>query len=192
MNVDGVEPPPAPPVVEPLRRRATKVTFTASAEFREKLDRLAALMRPSVLRWRFSGGPRCRRHGELERLEAKRFAETRTPRKSLEETDTSASSRYIPAAVRRVVRKRDRVDARSWIDRDDAARRVEVWSSTTTTPLAAAATAVQRMSDFYVRTMPISPSGITAKKSWISIGGTAVVCPSPRLSMVPATIPWFS
>jgi hypothetical protein len=44
---------------------------------------------------------------KLERLEAKRFAETKKPRKSLEATDTSASSRYMPAAVKRVVRKRD-------------------------------------------------------------------------------------
>jgi hypothetical protein len=44
---------------------------------------------------------------KLERLEAKRFGKTDAPRKSLEETDTSASSRYIPAAVRRAVRERD-------------------------------------------------------------------------------------
>jgi hypothetical protein len=44
---------------------------------------------------------------KLERLEAKRYGEVKTPRKNLEESDTSASSRYMPAAVRRVVRKRD-------------------------------------------------------------------------------------
>lgn len=35
------------------------------------------------------------------------FAKTEAPRKSLAKTDTSASSRYIPAAVRRVVHERD-------------------------------------------------------------------------------------
>src|SRR3989304_3757460 len=32
---------------------------------------------------------------------------TKNPRKTLEQTDTTPSSRYMPAAVRRVVRKRD-------------------------------------------------------------------------------------
>ena len=44
---------------------------------------------------------------KLERLESKRYGETKTPRKSLEQTDTSPRSRYVPAAVRRAVRKRD-------------------------------------------------------------------------------------
>jgi len=44
---------------------------------------------------------------KLERLEARRFAKTRGPRKGLSETDTSRSSRHIPAAVRRAVRERD-------------------------------------------------------------------------------------
>ncbi len=42
---------------------------------------------------------------KLERLEAKRFGKAKAPRKNLEETDTSASSRYIPAAVKRAVCK---------------------------------------------------------------------------------------
>jgi hypothetical protein len=44
---------------------------------------------------------------KLERIEAKRYAEVKKPQKSLDETDTSPKTRYIPAAVRRVVRKRD-------------------------------------------------------------------------------------
>jgi 5-methylcytosine-specific restriction endonuclease McrA len=43
----------------------------------------------------------------LERLEARRFARTRAPRKTLRQTDISPSSRHIPAAVRRAVRERD-------------------------------------------------------------------------------------
>jgi hypothetical protein len=44
---------------------------------------------------------------KLEKLESKRFGKTKAPRKSLEETDTSASSRYIPAPVKRAVYDRD-------------------------------------------------------------------------------------
>jgi 5-methylcytosine-specific restriction endonuclease McrA len=44
---------------------------------------------------------------KLERLEAKRFGKTKAPRKNLKETKTLPSSRYIPAAVKRAVYKRD-------------------------------------------------------------------------------------
>lgn len=44
---------------------------------------------------------------KLERLEAKRFGLSRTPRKSLNETDTSPRSRHLRASVRRHVRERD-------------------------------------------------------------------------------------
>ncbi len=97
-------PPPAPPppVVEPLRPERYRVQITASAELREKLEQLQALTGEdlaTVIEAAVSE--------KLERLEAKRFAVTRNPRKTLEETDTFPSSRYIPAPVRRIVRKRD-------------------------------------------------------------------------------------
>jgi hypothetical protein len=44
---------------------------------------------------------------KLERLEARRFAKTSAPRKGLCDSDTSPSSRHIPAAVRRTVYERD-------------------------------------------------------------------------------------
>ena len=44
---------------------------------------------------------------KLERLEAKRFAKTKAPRKTVEHADTSPASRYIPAPVKRAVRERD-------------------------------------------------------------------------------------
>jgi 5-methylcytosine-specific restriction endonuclease McrA len=44
---------------------------------------------------------------KLERLEARRFASSRHPRKDLSKTDTSPVSRHIPAPVRRAVRERD-------------------------------------------------------------------------------------
>ena len=54
---------------------------------------------------------------KLERLEARRFAQAKAPRTSLATANTSPSSRYIPAAVRRAVYERDQgrctfVDAR--------------------------------------------------------------------------------
>ena len=95
-------PPPAPPIVQPLAPARYKVTFTASAELRDKLERLEALMQEDL-----AAVIEAAVTEKLERLEAKRYGEVKTPRKNLDETDTSASSRYMPAAVKRVVRKRD-------------------------------------------------------------------------------------
>jgi hypothetical protein len=44
---------------------------------------------------------------KLEKLESKRYGKAKNPRKSVEETDTSASSRNIPAPVKRAVYERD-------------------------------------------------------------------------------------
>jgi len=89
-------------VVEPIAKERYKVAFTASAELRDKLERLRAL----------TGGDLATIIEEavtekLERLEAKRFGATKAPRKSVEEADTAPSSRYIPAPVRRAVYARD-------------------------------------------------------------------------------------
>jgi hypothetical protein len=99
-----VSPPvvPPPPRPEPLAPERFKITFTASGELKDKLERLqtltgedlAAVIEAAVT-------------DKLEKLEAKRFAETKKARKNLTETDTSAKSRYMPAAVRRTVWKRD-------------------------------------------------------------------------------------
>jgi 5-methylcytosine-specific restriction endonuclease McrA len=115
-------------VVEPLSPGRYKVQFTASAQFHQKLERLRALMG--------SRGPDADLAAvleqavteKLERLEARRFARTSAPRKrhapaetvqtetvetETRETktgakpDSSPSSRYIPAAVRRAVHERD-------------------------------------------------------------------------------------
>jgi hypothetical protein len=40
---------------------------------------------------------------KLEKLEAKRYGKSKKPRKNLAKTDTSPSSRFIPAPVRRAV-----------------------------------------------------------------------------------------
>ena len=71
--------PPARSDTEALSPGRYRVQFTASAEFRDK----------------------------LERLEARRLAKTAAPRKTLRDTNTSQVSRHIPAAVRRAVVQRD-------------------------------------------------------------------------------------
>ena len=70
---------PRPAVVEPLAPSRYKVQFTASAELREK----------------------------LERLEARRFGRTKSARKTVSTCDSAPRTRRIPAAVRRAVDERD-------------------------------------------------------------------------------------
>jgi hypothetical protein len=90
-----------PVAVTPLSPERYKVQFTASAELREKLERLQALTREDL-----TSAIEAAVTEKLARLQAKRFGLT-APRKSLTETDTSPGSRYLPAAVRRAVLRRD-------------------------------------------------------------------------------------
>jgi 5-methylcytosine-specific restriction endonuclease McrA len=112
LRPDGVESPripvPTPVVViEPLSPARYKVQFTAGAGLHEKLERLRSLMRSQVPDGDLATIIEQAVTEKLERLEARRFAETKKPRKSLSDTDTSARSRYVPAAVRRTVSERD-------------------------------------------------------------------------------------
>jgi hypothetical protein len=93
--------------VEPVAPARFRVRFDASAAFRDKLERLQALTRSNVPDGDLGKVIELAVTRELERLETKRFAKTKTPRKSLAETDTKPNSRYIPAAVRRTVERRD-------------------------------------------------------------------------------------
>ena len=99
--------PPRPAVVEPLSPGRYKVQFTASAQLHEKLERLATLMRAEVPGGDLAAIIEAAVTEKLERIEARRYAQTKAPRKALSDTDTSATSRHIPAAVRRAVRERD-------------------------------------------------------------------------------------
>jgi hypothetical protein len=99
--------PARPGTVEPLAPARYKVQFTADAELRDKLERLQALMRSAVPDGDLAKIIDVAVTEKLERLEAKRFAKTKKPRKTLAETDTRPRSRYIPAAVRRIVHERD-------------------------------------------------------------------------------------
>ncbi len=96
-----------PAVVQALAPARYKVQFTASADLHDKLERLRALMRSQVSDGDLAAIIEQAVTEKLERLEARRFARTHTPRKALSETDTSPSSRHIPAAVRRAVHTRD-------------------------------------------------------------------------------------
>jgi 5-methylcytosine-specific restriction endonuclease McrA len=96
-----------PAVVEPLSPARYKVQFTASAELRDKLERLCALMRSEIPDGDLAAAIDRAVTEKLERLEARRHAKTSAPRKGLAETNTSPASRHIPAAVRRAVRERD-------------------------------------------------------------------------------------
>jgi 5-methylcytosine-specific restriction endonuclease McrA len=93
--------------VAPLAPGRYKVQFTASAELHDKLERLQALMRSTVPDGDLAAIIERAVTEKLERLESRRFARTRTPRKTLSETDTSQKTRRIPAAVRRAVHERD-------------------------------------------------------------------------------------
>jgi hypothetical protein len=103
----AVAAPARPAVVEPLAPTRYQVRFTASAELREKLERLQALMRSSVPDGDLARIIDIAVTEKLQRVEAKRFGKTKAPRKELGETDTNPSSRHIPAAVRRLVYEKD-------------------------------------------------------------------------------------
>jgi 5-methylcytosine-specific restriction endonuclease McrA len=90
-------------VVKPLAPAKYKIEFTASSELRDKLERLRALMSSDDIAAVIDDAVT----EKLERLEAKRFGKTKAPKKNLEEADTTPSSRYIPAPVRRAVYERD-------------------------------------------------------------------------------------
>ena len=98
---------PRPVAIEPLAPARYKVQFTASAELRDKLERLVALMRSEVPDGDLAAIIGRAVSEKLERIEARRYSHTRAPRKRLGDTDTTPVSRHIPAAVRRAVRERD-------------------------------------------------------------------------------------
>ena len=92
-----------PRPVEPLAPARYKIQFTASAELKDKIERLRGLIPEADLAAIIEDAVT----EKLERLESRRFGKTKAPRKSVEETDTLPSSRYIPAPVRRAVSERD-------------------------------------------------------------------------------------
>ena len=99
--------PPDRSDTEALSTGRYKVQFTASVEFRYKLERLTALMRSEVPDGDLAAVIERAVSEKLDRLEARRLAKTTAPRKTLMATNASQASRHIPAAVRRAVCVRD-------------------------------------------------------------------------------------
>ena len=106
--------PPAMPVLHPTQRSIPprplsldryKIQFTVGGAFREKLERLQALMRSSVPDVDLAQIMEQAVTEKLERLEARRFGRAKNPRR--EPTETPSSSRYVATAVRRAVHDRD-------------------------------------------------------------------------------------
>ncbi len=95
------------PAVSPLAPRRYKVQFTASEALRDKLERLRGLMRSTVPDGDLAAIIEQAVSEKLERLEARRFARTAKPRKTLAASDTSPRTRQIPAAIKRAVHERD-------------------------------------------------------------------------------------
>ena len=104
---ERAEASPSPATVQPLAPGRYKIQFTASAELRDKLERLQALMRSSVPDGDIAAIIEDAVTEKLERLEARRFARTKAPHEGPSETQTRPTSRHIPAAVRRAVHERD-------------------------------------------------------------------------------------
>jgi len=94
-------------VIEPLAPARYRVQFTASAELREKIERLQTLMRSTISGGDLAAVIDAAVTEKLERLEARRFGRARAPRKGVAGTDTSPRTRQVPAAVKRVVHERD-------------------------------------------------------------------------------------
>ena len=103
----GQDPPPSPPVVQPLSPGRYKVQFTASGELQRKLERLQALMGSSGRDGDLAAVIEQAVTEKLERLETRRVGRTKAPRKGLGKAIASSSSRHIPAAIQRAVRERD-------------------------------------------------------------------------------------
>jgi hypothetical protein len=99
--------PPQAAVIQPLAPARYRVQFTAGSALHDKLERLRALMRSEVPDGDLAAIIEKAVAEKLERLEARRHGATKAPRKDLRATDTSPSSRHIPAAVRRAVWERD-------------------------------------------------------------------------------------
>ena len=94
-------------VVEPLAPERFRIQFTAGAILRDKLERLATLLRSSVPDGDLAALIEDAVTERIASLEAKRLAAVSHPRKTVAESDTRPGPRSIPAAVRRAVRQRD-------------------------------------------------------------------------------------
>jgi hypothetical protein len=79
----------------PLSPERFKVTFTASRELKNKLERLQALVEGDI-----EAVIEAAVTEKLERLEAKRFAATKKPRKDIAASDTAPKSSSASGTAR--------------------------------------------------------------------------------------------
>jgi 5-methylcytosine-specific restriction endonuclease McrA len=93
--------------LEPFAPGRYRVQFTASAELRDKIERLRALTSASVPDGSLAALIDLAITEKLQRLESRRFARTAAPRKALSETRVTPRTRQVPAAVKRAVYERD-------------------------------------------------------------------------------------
>ena len=93
--------------VEALAPGRYKVQFTATAELRDKLERLRGLMRSVVPDGDVAALIEDAVTEKLRRLEARRFGRTKVPRRTVAKSEAKPASRHVPAAVRRAVAERD-------------------------------------------------------------------------------------
>jgi hypothetical protein len=94
-------------VIEPLSPSRYRVQFTAGEELHDNLERLRGLLRSEIPDGDIAAivGKAVR---ELrQRLEARRFGQTKSPRATSRTASPTHSSRYIPIDVRRAVYRRD-------------------------------------------------------------------------------------
>jgi len=96
---------PRLPAFRSLSPARYKVQFTASAELRDKLERLRALLRSEVPDGDLGAIVDKAVNVALERIEVRRFGRTQSPRKR--RTPAPSYSRDVPAEVRRGVHERD-------------------------------------------------------------------------------------
>jgi hypothetical protein len=99
----SAEPPAAG--VQPLAPGRHRVQFTADRPLLDRLERLRDLL--GIAERDMARVIDAAVTEKLQRLEARRFALTATPRRNLGGTDTRAANRHVPAAVRRAVFRRD-------------------------------------------------------------------------------------
>ena len=118
-------------VVEPLAPERFRIQFTAGRHLRDKLERLAALLRSSVPDGDLAAVIEDAVTERIAKLEAKRLAAVSRPRKTVADSDTRPGPRSIPAAVRRAVRSRDGDRCALWVETDSAAQRPVTFSSIT-------------------------------------------------------------
>jgi hypothetical protein len=93
--------------IEPIAPARYRVQFTASAELRDKLERLRALMRHAVPDGNLALLIDAAVSEKLEKLEARRFGRRTGPHAEAESRGTPPRSRHVPAAVKRAVFERD-------------------------------------------------------------------------------------